>query len=218
MSQEISLPDAARFGLASFADILPARDPILGEDPGSFEGFHEGMMRALAPATPYECVIAENLIAIEWEHLQQRRMRDAGLRQVMRKAIREAVVDEREYLHEEALDEAWVRHQEAGGTEEDWKEPLPSSFDREAAEIAGDDLADRAVSRDRDVQAAAYKEIEALGMEPVEVMAEAYRDWDRAIGAHDGRVRALEGRRREVKRDLDALQKARPVEAQVIDA
>ncbi len=35
----------------------------------------------------------ENLIAIKWELLQHRRMRDAGLRKAVRRAIRRAVVD-----------------------------------------------------------------------------------------------------------------------------
>ena len=85
-----------RFNLTSFAELLPARDHIIGEDPGSFDGFHGGMMQSLAPVTPYEGVIAENLIAIEWELLQHRRMRDAGLRQIIRKAICDAVVAEQE--------------------------------------------------------------------------------------------------------------------------
>ena len=42
------------------------------------------MMLELAPATPYECVIAENLVALEWEMLQHRRMRNACIREVTR--------------------------------------------------------------------------------------------------------------------------------------
>jgi hypothetical protein len=34
---------------------------------------------------------------------------------------------------------------------------------------------------------------------------------------HDGKLRELEGRRREVKRDFDALQRTQPVEATVIE-
>ena len=102
---------------------------------------------------------------------------------------------------------------EAGGGEEDWE---PTRFDRDAAEAAGEDLAARVMSRDPEAQARAYEDVSALGMDPVEIMGEAYRSRDRSVTHHDIRLRELEGRRREVKRDFDALQRARPVEATVI--
>ena len=84
MSQDLPSTPPTAFGLERFADLLPARDPIPGEDPGSFETFHAAMMASLVPFTPYECVIGENLVAIEWELAQHRRMRDAGLRDIIR--------------------------------------------------------------------------------------------------------------------------------------
>lgn len=215
MPNDLISPNAVRFGLASFADLLPSRDPIVGEDPGSFDGFHVGMMQSLAPMTPYECVVAENLIAIEWELLQHRFMRDAGLRQHIRKIIKSAVVERQKQLYEAELDAVWEAHLAAGGTEEDFE--VPVRFDRTAAETTGDDLARRAVSREQDAQEQAYAEITELGLEPVEVMGEAYRSNDRSITRHDQQLPDLERRRREVKRDFDMLQRARPVEAEVIE-
>ena len=88
-----TLPDPQRFNLDSFAAILPRREAIVGEDPRSWEAFQASMRQSLNPGTPYEAVIAENLISIEWELLQHRRMRDAVLRKTIRSAIRDAVVD-----------------------------------------------------------------------------------------------------------------------------
>lgn len=93
MPQDLSLPDPGRFDLKSFADILPARPPIIGEEPGSFKGFRQGLLESLAPTTPYECVVAENLVSIEWELLQHRVMRDAGIRRQISDAIVEATVN-----------------------------------------------------------------------------------------------------------------------------
>ncbi len=73
--------EPACFGLVRFGELLPAKEHIIGEDPGSFEGFGEGMMSSLVPLTPSEGVIAENIIAIERELIQHRRMRDMGLLQ-----------------------------------------------------------------------------------------------------------------------------------------
>ena len=54
--------DPTRFDLKSFADLLPKRLPLVGEDPDSFDGFRAGMMQSLLPATPYESVMAAALI------------------------------------------------------------------------------------------------------------------------------------------------------------
>ena len=72
------------------------------------------------------------------------------------------------------------------------------------------------MSRDPEAQARAYEKVSALGMDPVDLMGEAYRSRDRSVTHHDNWLRELEGRRREIKRDFDALQRARPVEATVI--
>lgn len=182
MSQDLTITDPTSFGLKSFEDLLPARDPIVGEDPGSFTGFHEAMMSSLFPATPYECVVAENLIAIEWELAQHRRMRDAGLRGVIRKAITTALVNQRNAEHDELLDKDFEKHVEAGGDEDNWQTP---AFDRGAAMYEGEALANRAMSLDPEVQAIAYEEVIGLGMDTVEIMGEAYRSSDRSVTHHD---------------------------------
>ena len=215
MTKDLTLPDAGRFDLTSFADLLPDRAPIIGEDPGSFEGFHIGMMQSLLPMTPYEGVIAENLIAIEWELLQHRRMRDAGLRSVVRDRVSEAVVKREEAAHEAEIDEAWETHHAEGGTEDDWEEPF--SFDLDAAQEAGQTLAQNAVSRDPDTFQAACAEIEAMGLDVVDLMGEAYRSYENSVTRHENKLPDLERRRREVMRDYDTLQRARPIEAEVIE-
>jgi hypothetical protein len=215
MPNDLTLPDPARFSLTRFAQLLPIRDHIIGEDPGSFDGFREGMMQSLAPMTPYECVIAENLIAIEWEILQHRRMRDTGLRTVIRKAIRDAVVEREETTYEAEVDAAWELHEEVGGIEEDWEDP--DAFDKDAAKATGLALATRAVSRDPAEFAAACEEIKTMGLDVVELMGEAYCTSARSVRKHDEKLPDLERRRREVKRDFDALQKLRPLEAEVIE-
>ena len=214
MTTDLTPPDPARFNLTSFADLLPSRAPIIGEDPGSFEGFHNGMMQSLLPVTPYEGVIAENLIAIEWELLQHRRMRDAGLRKVVRNHVSKAVVKREEAAHDAKLDEAWHAHEAQGGTEDDWENPF--DFDEDAALELGQSLAQNAVSRDPDTFQAACAEIEGLGLDIVDLMSGAYLGYKTGVAKHEDRLPDLERRRREVMRDYDALQKVRPVEAEVI--
>ena len=215
MPDDLTPNNPVRFGLTRFADLLPARDPIIGEDLGSFDGFRDAMMQSLAPITPYEGVIAENLISIEWELIQHRRLRNAGLRNFIRDRICEAVVAREEAAHEAALDEAFDKHEEVGGTQDDWKEPF--SLDQEAAKTKGRALAASAVSRDPCEFSVACEEIEAMGLDVVDLMGEAYRTSDRSVVIHENKLKGLESRRREVKRDFDALQKTRPIEAEIIE-
>jgi len=197
MTTAMSKPNPAQFNLQSFADILSKRSAIVGEDPGAFDDFHDGMTQSLAPTTAYECVIAENLISIEWDLLQHQRMRDDCLQQVTRKAISEAVLAFLKELHGTRPKKKWD----------------------EAATLAeGADLADRAITRDRTIQAKAYDEITALGMDPLQLMSQTYGTSGFGISRHESEIQQLERSRRDVKRDYDALQKVRPVSAPVAAA
>lgn len=113
------------------------------------------------------------------------------------------------------LDEDWERHVEAGGDEDSWERPF--EFDRVGAKEVGEEFAARAISHDRDLRANAFEEIAALGLAPLHLMGEAHRACDGPHRTHDQKVQELERRSREVKRDYDALQKARPIEGTVVD-
>jgi hypothetical protein len=193
MSKANIVPDPAQFHLASFAELLFHREPLIGEDPGTNDGFHAAMIQSLGPATPHECVIADNLIVLEWELLQHRRMRDAGLRRFTAEVISEAFVASR-------------------------KDAQKSKFNPKVAAAEGKNLANRAVASDPQIRHAAQAEITALGMDPIQVMSEAYRTASMGVTHHHFEIKDLEKRRREVKRDYDALQKTRPFDASLLDA
>lgn len=216
MAKTPKRPDAKVFGLASFKQLVAARDPIIGEDANGYKTFHQALTAALAPATPYECVIAENLIAIEWELLQHRRMRDASIRKAMRDKIRLAVIDR---YKKEVRDESWQEHLATGEPEENWEEPDSlDDEDQKDAEKAGKDLAERALSSDREIQATAYQEIIDLGLKPIELMSETYGSKNITLIQHEEQLQGLERRRREVKRDFDALQRMRSVKSSFMEA
>ncbi|WP_223428985.1 hypothetical protein [Tateyamaria pelophila] len=193
----------------------------MGEDPGSFEVFHDGMVQSLAPLTPYECVIAENLISIEWEIFQHRRMRDAAVRKSIRNAICAAAIARGKKAYETTQQEAWDEHVEAGGTEDDWQDWYewddPFLGEKETSRNAGLELARKAVSTDPEDYAAACAEIEAMGLTFIDLMGEAYQPRNWQVKEHEDKLKELERRRREVKRDFDGLQNARPFEGEVIE-
>ena len=214
MSNDLSPPNPKPFGIVSFSELLPSRDTIIGEEPGSFDGFREGMMASLTPITPYEAVIAENIIAIEWELLQHRRMREASMRREIHKVIVDAVVKREKRHFDDAIEEAWEEHLASGGGDDDWEYPF--EFDEDGAEKLGEDLVLRATSQEPDNQLEAYAEIQDMGMSPIEMMSSAYIDYNRHSIKHDDKVRELERRRRDVMRDYQALQRSRPIEGEVV--
>lgn len=213
MNDHLTQPDPRRFGLARFSDVLAPRATIPGEAPGTFEDFRESLLAALAPATPYEAVVAENLVRLEWEMVQTARIRDATIARQMRERLVAAVDEAREFAHEAAGEEAQERHLAAHGTLEGFSfEP----FDPEAARQAGAALARRAVDPDPAIREAAEAEIAALGLEPVELLAEIWGENSAVLAQRDKQLRELEKRRREIGRDYERLQAARPIEARPV--
>ncbi len=63
--------------IEEFADILPALPIMPDENPEDFEVFQAGLLNELAPITPYQNIIAQNIIANEWEMFRLRRWRKA---------------------------------------------------------------------------------------------------------------------------------------------
>ncbi|TNC60673.1 hypothetical protein [Rubellimicrobium roseum] len=211
MARRKALPKPQDFGFTTFAQIFSDRASIPGETPGSHESFHAAMMRTLMPFTPYEMVIAENLIAIEWELLQHRRMRDQSIRAAIQTAVCGAVVAKYKAAHKAEMKAALQEWCAAGNRAYDFSE---EPFDQNAAAATGEDLAQRCIDPDLGVQTAAHAEIEKLGLHPLQLMGEAYREPGRSVTYHEEKIQELERRRRSVKEDYDRLQKVRPVEAQ----
>ena len=214
MNNKLPTTKPSDFGLTSFVDLISRREPIPGETKMTFNVFHDQLVRTLVPTTAYEAVIAENLVAIEWELMQHRRMRDATLRKVIRTAIGKAVVTRHHTSWEHQLELSHQRWIEAGNHEDDFE---CEEFDVVTAAEQGDDLARRLIDTEANIQTEAEAELGALGMDALQVMAEGYRFSGNNVTHHDDKIQELERRRRQVKADLDALQNSRPVEGKVIE-
>jgi hypothetical protein len=214
MPNALTHPDPRDFGLASFAELLTSRAPMPGEDPHSFDTFRRGLLASLTPATAYECVVAESLVAIEWELLQRRRMREASLRKTISEAILKSAMSCARAIHnaevDKARDEDWDEFIAAGGDGEEWDDPYP--FDQDAAEERVAKLVDEVLSNIATTQAAAHKALTEMGVDLIGLMGAAYAQTFGEAVRHDTKTQELERRRREVRRDYDAILSARPIE------
>lgn len=185
MAQRNVPADPLDFGLASFADVLPKRDTIPGEEAGSFAVFQAQLMRTLTPFTPYEFVVAENLISIEWEILQHRKMRERCLRNLLGKEIEKELAKLRGY-----------------------------DRDREGPELT--ELTKRALEPDPDIASKAHQELEEMGIDLLDLMGKSVSSMNYDLHFHEIKLPQLETRRRQVRSDFDALQKARPIPAELV--
>ena len=60
----------------SLQDLYPRITIFPGEDKTTFEGLRHDFMLDLAPATPYETALVENLVTLEWETILHRNIQD----------------------------------------------------------------------------------------------------------------------------------------------
>lgn len=112
---------------------------------------------------------------------------------------------------EEADFETWTK---AGKAEDDFEY---DRFDKQAAVKLGNNLAKRIIASNAQVRVKADEELTELGLSSLQLMGNAYRSNGGDVNHHDDKIQELERRRRLVKADLDALQKARPVDVEVIE-
>lgn len=258
------MPDPKEFNLASFGEMLWRRIALPSEEPGSFELFRDSMVRDLQPMTPYEAVIADQLIGLEWAIIQHRRMQDAMLRKSMREATIDRLFALRKAQHERAVRDA------LGGDDKGWgdEEDLCDEEDLEDEEGGGDEDGEREeraeddagcaadAACEKDAQGAEEEENEGLRQEPepfdqgaaaheaavlltlldsqdpeevaeadrllaelatsrMDLMVEVWHRLSGQLARHEDIIRDHERRRREVQRDLDALQRRRPVEGEL---
>jgi hypothetical protein len=57
-------------------DLVPRPLFTPGEDQTAYEGFRAAILGKLAPSTPYEQIVAEKILALEWEQVRRRETRE----------------------------------------------------------------------------------------------------------------------------------------------
>lgn len=202
--------DAAQFGLASFLDLLPQRTPLLEQCATSYERFKLAHLRDLHPTTALQTTVAENLIANEWELQQLRRMLDRETAHRLASSIKKPAYLALEQAHEDKLDAEFHEWVSAGNDRDEWEgEP----FDESDATADALELARQALSTDPDELAKLEAKLAAMGVDVMYLMAQVHIHVTVTAQNLGIQIRNLEKRRREIKADFDALQKASPIRA-----
>lgn len=165
---------------------LVARPVMLpGEKEADYDALHVGLMRELAPATPYECAIACNIVNLEWDAARERRLRDQLL---TANYIRMA---------SNILRRGTPEHLPARTTRD--LDDIDAARLKAAALTGGDDAARLAVEA----------ELAQRGFSAAEVLALAHGECILAMDVHQARIADIEARRRRLREDYYKL-KATP--------
>ena len=185
MSSSAKSKSSLKGAITVLDDLIQAPQLLPDEDATTFEALRDVLFADLAPGTPYERLLARNLVDLEWEALRHRRFRDHLIR-------------------------AEYRDIAVGGFQkgEDWlySQLVPSETDKTNAFAL--------VNSDPKPLVAAEKELAKLQISPSEILAKAYKKLSRDLEPHERQLAEIEVRRRRLREDYDRLKaaKAKPVE------
>jgi hypothetical protein len=179
-------------GSQELIDLIPRMRLLPGEDDATFEDLRQALLGELAPSTPYQTAIAENIIALEWETHRHRALRDS----LIRSSFRE--------LAQCTRDNGKVGHNLRLGL-----------VSQEAK-----DFADALMSPTRTDTTQARNWLAQNNITVEEIVAVAYLKAGPALAPHERKLAELETRRRRLRQDYNQLKaaRARPVtDAEIVD-
>ena len=169
-------------------DLIPRLRLLPGENVIGFEHLRQAFLLDLAPSTPYQTALAENIVVLEWEIHRYRSMRDSLIRSRHRQVA----------LGTRVLESANILNLPATSTV--------------SAEIKA--FANALMSPDSEGYAAALDWLEQHNIDLGELIAAAYQEARTALEPLERILAELEIRRHRLREDYDRLQsaRARPIE------
>jgi hypothetical protein len=179
-------------GSQELLDLIPRMRLLPGEDDATFEDLRQALLGELAPSTPYETAIAENIIALEWETHRHRALRD----NLIRSRFREVAQEKRD----NGINGFDLGFGVASEEAIDFADALMSPTGADTTE-ARNWLAQNNITVE-------------------EIVAVAYQKAGPALDPHERKLAELETRRRRLRQDYDQLKatRARPVtDAEIVD-
>jgi len=155
------------------------------EDPETHRALSDAIFLNLMPGTPYERILAEQLVTLEWEALRHRRLRDSLLM-------------------------AEFRDQSMGVFKEGEVGRVYSFQQTQNAKEMAFDL----VGTNKNKRTKAMQALEAAQITPSEILAKAYKELAGSLDLHERHIAEIEVRRRKLRDDYDRLKTTRalPVE------
>lgn len=76
---------------ATFRDFFPTSEVWADEEQATLDKLKAALLSDLDPHTPYQHVVAENLVELEWEKMRYRRIRDSLLNTALKETTTQAL-------------------------------------------------------------------------------------------------------------------------------
>ena len=156
-------------------DILP------DEDADSFAYLRQAMFQDLEPKSPYEQLLAEQMVALEWDTVRYRRLRDNLLRDEFRRFAKGAFF--------------------YGSVRQIKGLMVDKKYTARAKDL---------VAQDSDRRQSALRLLEDEEITPSEIMAKAYQNIAKDLEVFERQIAESETRRRKLREDYDRLRGSRP--------
>jgi hypothetical protein len=157
-----------------------APDVLPDEDAESFAYLRQALLQDLEPKSPYEHLLSEQIVALEWDAIRYRRLRDNLLKGQFR--------------------DFSIRAFETGSIG-----PVFRGFKNEKSEALAADL----VSADADRRQSALAVLVEKEIAPAEIMAKAYQTIAKDLGVFERQIAESETRRRKLRDDFDRVRGSR---------
>ena len=190
MVDEVS-ETGSNLDLKHWSDLVARINLTPDEDPADFEPLHTALIQDLEPGTPYEKMLAENLVALEWEMLRHRRLRDGLLLTAFREQLMVAISEGKALTQNPAK-----------------RKVLDSQIIPLINQLADNNATGRSQLDEL---------LKPLNSSITELVAGAYSDASEFIASHENRLAQLEGRRRKLMQDFNSLKQTRLKEEEKAD-
>lgn len=157
-----------------------APDVLPDENAESFEYLRKALFGALEPKSPYEQLLAEQMVALEWDAVRYRRLRDNLLKAEFRK-----------------LAEGAFAHGRIGAVTYQLSD---ETYKARAQEL---------VANDSERRQSALTVLAHLAITQSEIMAKAYQQLARDLEVFERQIAETETRRRKLREDYDRVTASR---------
>jgi len=207
MAQSLNPVFLGDTGSMAINDLLPERPALIGEFSPAYEAYRQVTVADLAPMTQYEYIQALQLVDLNWAIFQLKASAQVELSTGTEKTVRQLLTSKIEGDGEGDFNRQIYAFTEAGGDEDDFKDPI----DWDAIELRIETLMSDLKSKDPVQRERATAEAISLGVDPRLVLSgqflqnSNYNRHARALPELEKRVRLLSAEYRE-------LQKARPID------
>lgn len=175
-----NLKNVPASGADEILELLPGMTFLPGEDEMTYEGLKHAFSLDLTPQTPYEKVLVQNLLTLEWEAIRHRTLRDS-------------------------LILAEYRDQAMGVFQEGKAGKVRLADLSEEAE----DAAFALVNPDPEIRQGAEKKLAEFQITRQELLAKAYRLMATSLDFHERKLADIEIRRRRLREDYDKVKSTR---------